>query len=102
MIDGAHVTGKVTPDGQAVEAICELIEVAGARFGDSDTFVASPHRVTSVNGEEVFHYSRTKARKLAYRRRGNRRGKRIATWLARTAGPAPALIKLVAVQRLQG
>lgn len=41
-----------------------------------------------VNGEEVFHLSKTKARKLAYRWRGNRRGRRIIAWLERSKLPA--------------
>jgi len=36
-----------------------------------------------VNSEEVFDLSNTKARKLAYRWRGSRRGRRIAAWLNR-------------------
>ena len=41
-----------------------------------------------VNNEEVFLFSRRKARRLAYQWRGSRRGRRIALWLARTRLPA--------------
>jgi hypothetical protein len=36
-----------------------------------------------INNTEAFNLSRRKANKLAYRWRGNRRGRRIAQWLAR-------------------
>lgn len=39
-----------------------------------------------INGQEVFYLSRTKAKRLAYRWRGSRRGKRLAAWLERTKG----------------
>lgn len=40
-----------------------------------------------IDGGEAFSLSRTKARKLAYRWRGNRRGRKIAAWLVRTTTP---------------
>jgi len=46
-----------------------------------------------VNGEEVFHLSNTKARKLAYRWRGSRRGRRIAAWLNRKKLPVGVTIE---------
>jgi hypothetical protein len=41
---------------------------------------------TFINGEEVFHLSRRQGRKLAYRWKGSKRGKRIAAWLQREVG----------------
>lgn len=46
-----------------------------------------------VNGEEVFHLSKAKARKLAYRWRGNRRGRRITAWLERSKLPTGVTIE---------
>lgn len=46
-----------------------------------------------VNGEELSQLSRTKARKLAYRWRGNRRGRRITAWLDRSKLPTGVKIE---------
>ena len=46
-----------------------------------------------VNGDEAFDISRTKARRLAYRWRGSRRGLRIASWLNRTRVSTGAAIE---------
>ncbi len=54
-----------------------------------------------VNGEEVFHLSKTKARKLAYRWRGNRRGRRIAAWLDRSKLPAGVTIESPVVYHIK-
>lgn len=54
-----------------------------------------------VNGEEVFHLSKTKAKKLAYRWRGNRRGRRIIAWLDRSKLPAGMVLESPVVYNLK-
>lgn len=53
-----------------------------------------------VNDLEVFNLSRRKARKLAYRWRGNRRGRPIAAWLVRSKLPAGVSVEGPAVYRI--
>lgn len=54
-----------------------------------------------VSGEEVFHLSKTKARKLAHRWRGNRRGRRITAWLDRSKLSVGVTIESPVVYRIK-